>query len=208
MESSARELPTSEDVLPIPEDWVRQREYDRIANEIRQSQDYRIRILLGALTAVGVILGVLAKVDSSVATAATSIGGAVLYGTLHLALFSCILMSNNYTRSINSQSMYLEVYFKEQWMWRFRRMSSMMDSEARENKWLYILVPRIYSTGEALKWVYCGLTCGACLAALGSLRDAPLLIVAVSGTIVNLLVLFTTEPRGRAYYGSLWESIP
>lgn len=179
------------------------KEYDRIAAEIRQDQAFRITLFTFSVTACAALLGLSEKIMLQ--------NSAVLFCAIYVVLAPSIILVHHYTRSINSQSEYLRVFHGEKWMERFDMLTETTFSDDKELRRSHKFLQKcgLYTTGKALTAAYLLLIVFVVLFGTFQIQPKTLwsLSLLIGGGIFTSAVLFLFGPISKKEYKRLWDKV-
>ena len=179
------------------------KEYDRIASEIRQDQAFRITLFTFSVTACAALLGLSEKITAS--------NPVVLFSAIYVVLAPSIILVHHYTRSINLQSEYLRIFHGESWMEKFDTLTEEIFPEDIKLSRIHRVLQRLglYTTGKALTAAYSLLILFVVLFGVYQIQPRTLLSLALilGGGLFTFLILIVFHPISKKEYRRLWLDV-
>jgi hypothetical protein len=180
---------------------MKEKEYDRIAAEIRQNQAIRITLFTFSVTACAALLGLSEKIMAEKPV--------LMFGAVYVVLVPSIILVHHYTRSIDSLSEYLRVFHEEKWMEMFDTMTEGFAKYADLGFLQRVLQKRkLYSTGWALAFAYFLLVIFVVVFGLlkfdTGIRSRSILL---GGAVFTICVLWVFRSLGKKAYREVWGKI-
>ena len=186
----------------------KEKEYERLSNEILQDQQIRITLFTFSITTTAAIIGFSSQMIPPSGGSEAGILSIIVFA-IYAILIPSIILVNHYSRGINLKSEYLRKYHFEDWMKEFDRLTEETIPSHLELSLTHRALVKFggYSTENAFRIAYLLLSILVTVFAIFKTESNQFtfLVLYLAFFIIILIVMRIFRPIRKREYRQLWE---